>query len=311
MPHPERAAAVRQAKRSVLAGMAVNGVLAVIKGAAGILGHSQALLADAIESASDVVASGVVYAGLKVAGGPPTESHPYGKGRAEPLAATLIGLLMLGASIGIVMTSIGHIVEPHRPPAPFTLVTLLAVIAVKEGMYRYALKQGRQTGSIAVEADAWHHRSDAFTSLAAFVGILMTLVLGPAFASADAWAALVAAVVIAVNAVQIMRPAVKELTDATPDRQLVDEVCRIACTVGRVKGTHHCWVRKHGLDYFVDLDVLVDGDITVRQGHDIAHEVHHAVTDQLPFVRRVYVHVEPEDDHGRFPMAWEQGSDRD
>lgn len=309
MPHPERMTAVQQAKRSVLAGMAVNSVLVLVKGVAGVAGHSQALVADAIESASDVVGSAVVYAGLRVAAGPPTESHPYGKGRAEPLAAALIGLLMLAASAGIVISGIQHIVEPQEKPEPFTLVTLGVVIAVKEGMFRFAQRQGRETGSIAVEADAWHHRSDAFTSLAAFAGILMSLTLGPAFASADAWAALIAAVVIAVNAVQIMRPAIGELTDANPGQDLILEVTRIAQTVPHVKGTHHCWVRKHGLDYFVDLDVLVDGDISVRAGHDIAHEVHNAVTNQLPFVRRVYVHVEPEDDHGRFPLEWEGRED--
>lgn len=301
-----RGEAVRLARQSVLVGVVTNGVLALVKGLAGVLGHSQALVADAVESGSDVLSSLIVFAGLKVAAEAPSEKHPYGRGRAEPMAALVVAVALLGAAVAIVISSVREIVTPHLAPAPFTLAVLVGVVVVKEGLFRFALRRGQESRSLAVEADAWHHRSDAITSAAAFVGISIALIGGRGWEAADDWAALLAAGVLAFNAWHLMRPALAELTDAAPDEALVKEIREVAFSIAGVKGTHRCWVRKLGLDYFVDLDILVDGGLSVREGHDLAHRVHDAVTERMPFVRKVMVHVEPEDEFGRFQMDWEK-----
>ncbi|MFM9872301.1 MAG: cation diffusion facilitator family transporter [Fimbriimonadaceae bacterium] len=305
MKEMTRDEAVRLARHSVLIGALTNGSLAVVKGVAGVLGNSQALIADAIESISDVLSSLVVLGGLKVAAEAPSEKHPYGKGRAEPMAAAVIAFMLFGAAVLVAISSVREIMHPHHTPAAFTLIVLLGVIFVKEVLFRFVRDRGAQTRSMALEADAWHHRSDAITSLAAFIGITIALIGGKGFEAADDWAALVAAGILAFNAWHLLRPAVNELTDAVPDEKIVSEIREIAYSVKGVKGTHRCWVRKLGLDYFVDLDILVDGSLSVREGHDLAHEVHDAVTARLPFVRKVMVHVEPEDEFGRFKLGWE------
>lgn len=301
-----RAEAVKLARHSVLVGVFSNGALAIIKGLAGVFGHSQALIADAVESSSDVLSSLVVFFGLKVAAEAPTQKHPYGKGRAEPMAAAIIAVALFIAAIAVAVTSIHEIMTPHLTPAPFTLVVLVGVIAVKEGLFRFVRTRGKQVRSLALEADAWHHRSDAITSLAALLGISIALIGGKGWEAADDWAALVAAGIMMFNAWHLLRPAISELTDAVPDQKIVAEIRDIAYSIKGVKGTHRCWVRKLGLDYFVDLDVLVDGELTVREGHDLAHAVHDAVTEQLPFVRKVMVHVEPMDEFGRHKLDWEE-----
>ncbi|QYK52309.1 MAG: cation transporter [Fimbriimonadaceae bacterium] len=300
-----RAEAVKLARHSVLVGVFSNGALAIIKGAAGVLGHSQALIADAVESSSDVLSSLVVFFGLKVAAAAPSQKHPYGKGRAEPMAAAVIAIALFIAAIAVAVSSVHEIVTPHLAPAPFTLVVLVGVVAVKEGLFRFVRTRGKQVRSLALEADAWHHRSDAITSLAALLGISIALIGGKGWEAADDWAALVAAGIMMFNAWHLLKPALSELTDAVPDQKIVAEIRDIAYSIKGVKGTHRCWVRKLGLDYFVDLDVLVDGELTVREGHDLAHAVHDAVTEKLPFVRKVMVHVEPTDEFGRHKLDWE------
>lgn len=305
MSELNRAEAVRLARHSVLVGVFSNGALAIIKGVAGVLGHSQALIADAVESGSDILSSLVVYAGLKVAGEAPTAKHPYGKGRAEPMAAAIIALALFMAAVIVAVTSVHEIMSPHQAPAPFTLVVLVGVIAVKEGLFRFIRTRGKQVRSLALEADAWHHRSDAITSLAALLGISVALIGGRGWEAADDWAALVAAGIMTFNAWHLLKPALSELTDAVPDQKIVAEIREIAYSIEGVKGTHRCWVRKLGLDYFVDLDILVEGELSVREGHDLAHAVHDAVTEKLPFVRKVMVHVEPMDEFGRHKLDWE------
>lgn len=291
-----------EARRSTLIGVLVNGSLAIFKGTAGILGNSFALIADAIESFSDVISSVVVWVGLRVAASPPSEKHPYGKGRAETFAAVLVSAALFLAAAGIAVNSVDQIREPGRVPETFTLGVLVAVVLVKEGMYRFTRRVGDRVGSAAVKGDALHHRSDAVTSLAAFVGISVAIIGGPRFASADAWAALFAAGVIAVNAWGLLSSALKEMLDRSPNKALADSIREIAGKVEGVTGTHKCFVRKVGFDYFVDLDVLVDGAITVTAGHDIAHAVQDAVREELPYITRVLVHIEPDDQYGRRPL---------
>ncbi len=283
--------------------MVVNTLLALVKAITGVLGNSYALIADAIESVSDVAANLVVYFGVRIASSPPTEKHPYGKGRAETMATVVVSFALIVAAVVIARQSINEIRTPHLAPAPFTLVILAAVIITKELLFRTVLKEGSSIESSALKADAWHHRSDALTSAAVFVGISIALVGGPKYAAADDWGALFASFIIFINAIKLITPAIAELTDSSHEHgQMANEVRRVAATVNGVAGTHRCWVRKAGFDYFVDLDILVDGEISVRQGHDLAHEVQDKVRHAVPNITRVLVHVEPDDEFNRWTL---------
>jgi cation diffusion facilitator family transporter len=279
--------------------MGVNVCLAIVKGIAGVLGNSYALIADAIESAADVVTSFVVLLGVRMAGKPADTNHPYGHGKFEPLAAAVVSLTLLGAAVLIMIESVREILTPHHAPQPFTLGVLVAVILVKEILARYVGHAAEGIGSVAVKADAFHHRADAITSAAAFIGISVAVLGGPGFEMADDIAALVAAVVIAVNALILFRPALSELIDTAPAPEIAQSIREIALRVPGVLGTHKCGVRKVGFVYFVDLDVLCNPDETIRHGHEVAHNVGEAIHSALPAVAKVLVHVEPADDFGR------------
>lgn len=282
-----------QGMRSTLVGIGVNLVLAVIKATAGVLGNSYALIADAVESTLDVVSSMIVWTGLKISARPPDANHPYGHGKAEPLAAVAVSLALFGAAVGIAIESVREIRTPHHAPAAFTLVVLVLVIITKETLFRYVFKVGDATSSTAVKSDAWHHRSDAITSVAAFIGISVALIGGAGYESADDWAALFASWIIGFNAYNLLRPALAELTDAAPDPQLEVQVRKVAEGVTGVLGTHQCHVRKMGFDYYVDLDVIVAGTMTVSAAHALAHDVQNAIRQANPLFSKVLVHIEP------------------
>ncbi|MEZ4727341.1 MAG: cation diffusion facilitator family transporter [Caldilineaceae bacterium] len=288
-----RAQLAAQGMRSTVVGIGVNLLLALIKGTAGVLGNSYALIADAVESTLDVVSSLIVWTGLKISTRPPDANHPYGHGKAEPLAAVAVALALFGAAVGIAIESVREIRTPHHAPAAFTLVVLVLVILTKETLFRYVFRVGDATSSTAVKSDAWHHRSDAITSVAAFIGITVALIGGPGYESADDWAALFASWIIGFNAYNLLRPALAELTDAAPDPRLAAEVRTVAEGVAGVLGTHQCHVRKMGFDYYVDLDVIVAGTMTVSAAHALAHEVQDAIRQANPIFSKVLVHIEP------------------
>lgn len=291
IPHPSE-----KGLRSTLIGILANMALVLVKGAAGILGNSYALIADAIESASDVLTSFIVWIGLKAASKEPDADHPYGHGKAEPLAAMVVALALIGAAILISIQSVEHILTPHKVPAPFTLIVLAVIIIVKEGLYRYSNRIGNEMESTAVKADAWHHRADAITSLTAFVGISIALIGGPGCETADDWAALIASVIIVLNAYHIFMPAFTEIMDAAPSSELSEEVRKIAESVPDVMATDKCLVRKMGFEYFVDLHVIVNGSMTVAKGHEIAHAVKDTIIAAKPQIYDVLVHIEPFDE---------------
>lgn len=276
-------------------GLLASGLLAAIKGIAAITGNSYALLADAVESVMDIASSLIVLGGIRIAQSPPDQNHPYGHGKAEPLAAMLVAIILATSAAGIAIQSVRQIQSPGRIPAPYTLVVLVAVITGKEIMFRYLSRAGDKLHSTAVTADAWHHRSDALTSAAAFVGIIVAITGGPRFAAADAWAALFASAVIAFNSVRLFRPALAEVMDAAPDPELIDQVRRTASEVDGVIGLDKCFLRKMGLTYYADLHVIVDGQVSVRLGHDIAHRVKDRIRYAIPKISDVSVHVEPDD----------------
>ena len=284
---------LQRSLRATLIGMATNAVLSAVKLAAGILGHSHALVADAIESFADVFSSLIVWRGVVVAAEPADEDHPYGHGKAEPIAAAIVSAMLLFAAGWIVLKAFDEIATPHRLPAPFTLAVLVVVVIVKEILFRFVRREGRAVDNLAVRADARHHRSDAITSFAAGIGISVSLLGGPGYEAADDWAAMAAACVIAWNGWRLLRPALNELMDTAPDREIRDEIRRLAETIPGVARVEKCFVRKMGYQFYVDMHVEVDPQMTVLQSHEIAHEVKDKVRDTMPTVNDVLVHIEP------------------
>lgn len=278
-------------QRLALVGILTNAVLAVVKISAGIFGNAYALIADGVESMLDIGGSIVIWGGLRLAGKPPDETHPYGHGKAEPLAAAAVALGVLAAAVLLAVESVREILTPHHAPKPFTLAILVGVIVVKELLYQLVIRKAE--GSTAITTDAWHHRADALTSLAAFVGITIALIGGPGYESADDYAALVACGLIAYNGVKLLVPALSEVMDTAPPKAVLDEVRQVALQVEGVESIHKCYMRKMGLEYYVDIHVRVNGDLSVREGHRIAHAVKDRIRESNPAVMDALVHIEP------------------
>jgi cation diffusion facilitator family transporter len=279
--------------RIALFGLAVNIMLASVKIVAGFFGNAYVLIADGIESAMDVGGSIVIWGGLKVAARPPDRTHPYGHGKAEPIAAVIVAIGVVAAALGLAIQSVREIFLPHHGPAPYTLVVLVVAVIVKEILYRYVIRFGRSVESTAVQTDAWHHRTDALTSIAAFIGISVALVGGEAWQSADDWAALFACALIGTNGYRLLRPALFEIMDTAPRGPIVDSVRNAATAVPGVIDVEKCLIRKMGLDFYVDLHVGVNGSISVHEGHEIAHQVKTAIRQRDPRIADVLVHIEP------------------
>ncbi len=279
------------APRLALLGVFINAVLAVIKITAGIVGNAYALIADGVESMLDIGGSLVIWSGLKLAAKPPDDSHPYGHGKAEPLAAAIVALGVLAAAALLAVESVREILTPHHAPKPFTLFVLVGVIVVKETLFRFVINKA--DGSTALQTDAWHHRSDAITSLAAFIGISIALIGGPGFETADDYAALLACALIAFNGVRLLIPAVQEVMDTAPPAEITQGIRNEAGKVPGVKAIDLCYVRKMGVDFYVDIHVKVNGSLSVREGHAIAHAVKDRLRLNNPAVRDALVHIEP------------------
>ena len=284
----------QKAIRTAILSAFVNAILAIVKGLAGIFGNSYALIADAIESTTDVFSSLLVLFGLKYSTRPADDNHPYGHGKAEPLITFIVvGLLVTSATI-IAYESIQNIQTPHKIPKPYTLAVLASIVVIKEIFYRFVARKSDETKSSSLKADAWHHRSDAITSLLAFIGISIAVFMGKGYETADDWAALLASGFIIYNAFLIFRPALGEIMDEHLYDDVIEDIRKIAEDVNGVKGTEKCFVRKTGMSFHVDLHIWVDGTISVTDGHDIAHLVKEAIQNQLPEVANVLIHVEPE-----------------
>ena len=273
--------------------IAGNLAMATIKGLAGFFGNSYALIADAIESTTDIFSSILVLIGLTYSSKPPDKNHPYGHGRIEPLITFLVvGFLITSATI-IAYESILNIGTPHELPEPFTLFVLGGIIIWKEISYRIVIKKSKETKSSSLRADAWHHRSDAITSIAAFIGISIALFFGKGYESADDWAALFASGFILYNSYQIFRPALGEILDEHVYDELVEDIRKVAITVNGIVATEKCFIRKAGMKYHVDLHAIVDGKLTVKDGHDLAHVLKDTLRTKIPELGHVLIHVEP------------------
>lgn len=270
-----------------------NTCLALIKGMAGFFGNSYALIADAIESTTDIFASFLVLFGIKYSNRPADKNHPYGHGRAEPLITFIVvGFLITSATI-IAYESISNIRTAHDLPKPWTLFVLGAIIIWKEYSFRLVIKRSIETNSSSLKADAWHHRSDAITSVAAFVGISIALLLGKGYESADDWAALFASGFILFNAYLIFRPALGEIMDEHVYDDLIEKIREVSHQVEGIIDTEKCFIRKAGMKYHVDLHAIVNATITVKEGHDLAHKLKDTLREKLPELGHVLIHVEP------------------
>jgi cation diffusion facilitator family transporter len=278
----------------VLRGIALNFVLAAAKFVGGIFGHSHALIADGVESALDILSSLLVWAGFRVAAEPPDADHPYGHGKAEPLAALAVAVFVFAAAGWISVRSVHFILTPHAVPHGFTLPLLAGVVALKLWFSRRLNAAGAALGSTGLSVEAWHHWSDALTSAVAFAGIAVAVVGGPGWEAADDWAALVAAAVIAFNGVGMFRHAMGDVMDTAVAENFANEVRAVALAVPGVRALDKCRVRRSGLSHLVDIHVRVDGDLTVREGHNIAHAVKDALLASVPHaISDVSVHIEP------------------
>jgi cation diffusion facilitator family transporter len=282
----------RRGARWALLGTGINLVLVLTKITVGVVGNSYALIADGVESATDVFGSLIVWRGMVVARRSATEQYPFGYGRAETLAAAAVAMLLLGAAAGIAIQAVREIHAPHHGPESYTLAVLLGVIALKELMFRRFRAAGAELGSRALETDAWHHRSDAITSAAAFAGISMALIGGPAWAPADDWAALFASVVIAVNGIRLLRPSVGDLMDRSAEPAVVARFRETALRVDGVRTVEKVHARRMGLGYRVVIHVQADPGMTLRDAHNLGGRVRSALRDTGTVIDAI-VHMEP------------------
>jgi len=271
-----------------------NILLAIVKIAAGILGNSYALVADGIESVSDVFSSILVLVGLRYAQKPADKNHPYGHGKIEPLVTFVIVGFLIASSLLIAYQSYQNILTPHQVPKAWTLLLLGGIILWKELSYRIVLRNSKLTGSSSLKADAWHHRADAITSVAAFIGISIALCIGEGYETADDWAALLASGIILYNAYKIFRPALGEILDEDMYEDISLKIKEVAREVPGVMAIEKCHIRKTGMSYCVDIHLIVNGNITVKEGHDIAHKLKDTLQRQLPSIASVLIHVEPD-----------------
>jgi cation diffusion facilitator family transporter len=278
--------------RSAQLGLLVNALLAVVKLVAGLVGHSYALVADAVESSADVFSSIIVWSGLRVASRDPDDIYPFGYGKAESIATAAVALMLLAAAALIAVESIDEIATPHLMPAPWTLAVLVSVVAIKTLLSRRTHAVGAEIGSTAVKADAWHHLSDALTSTAAFIGISIALIGGRGWEPADDWAALVAAAIVAFNGFSMLRTALHDLMDRMP-LELADAVRAAAESVDGVCATEQIAVRKSGLSYRATLHVQADPSLSLHEAHILSGRVKGAIRSAVPQVAYVLVHMEP------------------
>lgn len=284
-----------QAIRTTYFSLISNILLAGIKGFAGMFGNSYAMIADAIESTTDIFASLLVLLGIKYAQRPADKNHPYGHGKIEPLVTFLVVAFLVTSATVIAYESIIHIQTPHKTPSSWTLYVLGAIVLWKEISFQIVIRKSRETNSSSLRADAWHHRSDAITSIMAFIGISIALYFGEGYESADDWAALLASGFILYNSYLIFRPALGEIMDEHLYDDIIEDVRKYSKDVPGVIDTEKCYVRKTGMKYHIDLHVTVDANISVREGHAISHDLKDYLIEKMPFLCHVLIHIEPDD----------------
>jgi cation diffusion facilitator family transporter len=280
-------------QRVAVTGMLVSAALAAMKIVAGMSGHSTAVVADGLESASDVIASGFVLFGLTLAAKPADENHPYGHGRVETLTGLLIGVVLLAGGAAISWSSISRVGQPHEHLASFVIWPLVISLAAKTGLATLKFRYGRKLGSEALIADAWNDAMDTISAIAALAAVGLTLSDSVRFAEADRYGGFVVGLIVVSAGIRVVRETTMQLIDTMPDAQLIHQIREAAAAVEGVRGVEKCFARKTGFKYHVDLHLEVDPDMTVRRSHQLAHEVQLHIREHLAWVADVLVHVEP------------------
>jgi cation diffusion facilitator family transporter len=283
----------KKATNTAWMSLVTNLLFALSKSIVGFFGNSYALIADAIESVGDVFASALVLVGFHYTKRPPDENHPYGHGKAEPLITFAVVGLLVASAVIIVLQSIENIQTPHKAPETYTLWFLGIIILAKELSFRFVNKRSNETKSTSLKADAWHHRSDAITSICAFVGISIAVYKGDDWAQADDWAAMIAALFILYNAYHIFRPALGEIMDEHVYDDFILLIRDEAKQIPEIIQTEKCFIRKSGMRFWVDIHIQVDSELTVFNGHEIAHRYKDLLIKKHPEIENVLVHVEP------------------
>lgn len=284
----------KKAIKTVYFSILSSAFLALIKGLAGFFGNSYALIADAIESTADVFSSFLVLLGLQYAQRPADKNHPYGHGKVEPLITFLVVVFLVISAGIIAYESIENIQTPHKTPEYWTLFVLVAIILWKEISFRIVIQKSKETNSTSLKADAWHHRSDAITSITAFIGISIALFMGKGFENADDWAALFASGFILYNSYLIFRPALGEIMDEHQYDDLITEIRLKSIEVEGVLGTEKCFVRKSGMQFHIDLHIIVKATISVKEGHHISHQLKDYLHENISNLGHVLIHIEPD-----------------
>lgn len=292
----QREADASQVRRITWIGLVLNIALTGFKFVVGYIGASQAIIADAFHSLSDMVTDVAVLLGVRFWANPPDREHPYGHWRIETLVTTIIGLALAAVALGIGYEALAGIRDPHLRQPHWIAITGAAIsIVVKEILYRYTVEVGRRVKSGAVVANAWHHRSDALSSIPAMIAVSLA-VLNPKLAFVDHLGAFVVSLFILKVSWDITKPALDNLVDRGATAQEVAAIRAIVLGVQGVQSTHAIRSRRMGPGVFLDLHVLVDGQISVKQGHDIAERIKKELMETGPDVADVVVHVEPVED---------------
>lgn len=283
----------REVVRAAWLGLYVNLGLGAAKLVGGLVGHSFALVADAVNSLGDVVTTIVVLVALRVAQQPPDAEHPYGHSRAEGIAATNVAVLIIISALGIGWEALRRWGTPHSIPPAWTLWIAGVNVVIKEGLYHYKSAVGRRTGSAAIVANAWDHRSDALCALAVLIGLGLVRLGNGRWMWADEAASLVVVAAIIFSGVKLFRSSASDLMDVQADEPLVGRIRCHAAAVPGVSGVDKLWVRKSGLEYFADIHIEVDPNMSVAEGHRIGHAVKDRLLADFPILRDVLVHLEP------------------
>jgi cation diffusion facilitator family transporter len=283
----------REVERAAWLGLAINLSLGLVKLIGGLVGDSFALLSDSVNSLGDVFATVVVLVAVRIAQQPADQEHPYGHTRAEAIAASTVAVLIMVSALGIGWEAIQRLSADHSLPETWTLWIAGGNVAIKEWLYRYKVRVGKRTGSRAMIANAWDHRSDAFCALAVLVGLALVRWGNGRWMWADEAAALVVVAAILFSSLRLYRDSASELMDVQADDDLVEQIRTMAITIPGVRGVEKLWVRKSGLEFFVDIHVEVDSELTVAEGHRIGHVVKDRLTACFARVRDVLVHLEP------------------
>jgi cation diffusion facilitator family transporter len=280
-------------KRIALISVATSAVLAVLKIAIGILAGSTSVVADGLESAGDVLASGVVLFGIAVAARPADEDHPYGHGRYETLTGLFVGLVLLAGGVGICYRSLKNVSAGHAPPASYALIPLVMSSMAKAVLSTAKFRVGRRIRSAAITVDAWNDFVDIISATAAMTALGLTLYDPSRFLAADHYGGFAVGLIVIFTGLIVARDTSGRLTDQMPPPELLQQVRAVALSIPGVSGVEKCFARNTGLQYHVDLHLEVDPDMTVWKSHEIATSVRFAIRERLDWVADVLVHVEP------------------